>query len=324
MIDLIIPAYNAEDTIGRALGSILAQTRPRKFVVTVVDDCSTDATAAIVKKFKGLLPINYIKLENNLGRPGLVRNVGIENTHCDYIMFLDADDILDPMAAEIISRAVLQNRPDMIIGSFYKDNRSDNYKIISTNSLTWLHGNAYSRNFLNEYNIRFDDNWNEDGSFNLRCGWLSNNKYCIEKPLSYWMDNRESVTRKDKDFMFNIAEDYIETYLNAIEDILIKKSELSMLGEFQAVCAHKLAEFLQFYDTAIFRNGNDEEYIIKLYELINSYVNLLYKYDLINREVLLLTNQAFNSYNIFIDTVRQNTLINYLSAFKIEWSDYVK
>ena len=55
MIDVIIPAYNAEDTIGRALASLVAQTRPRKFMVTVVDDCSTDCTAAIVKKFKGLL-----------------------------------------------------------------------------------------------------------------------------------------------------------------------------------------------------------------------------------------------------------------------------
>ena len=82
MIDLIIPTYNNEETIGRALASIVAQTRPRKFMVTVIDDCSTDSTAAIVKKFKGLLPLQYIKLEKNLGKPGLVRNEGIKRTKC--------------------------------------------------------------------------------------------------------------------------------------------------------------------------------------------------------------------------------------------------
>ena len=133
MIDLIIPAYNAENTIGRALASIVAQTRPRKFMVTVVDDGSTDATAAVVKKFKGLIPLQYIKLEENLGRPGLVRNVGIEKTNCPYIMFLDSDDILAPNAGEVLSRAILQNQPDFINSTFYQDNGTDKYNVITSN-----------------------------------------------------------------------------------------------------------------------------------------------------------------------------------------------
>ena len=72
----------------------------------------------------------------------------------------------------------------------------------------------YRRSFLEENNIMFDDKFNEDGSFNLRCGWISNNKYAIDQPLCYWMDNRESITRKNENFMVDIAEDYIVTYTN--------------------------------------------------------------------------------------------------------------
>ena len=321
MIDLIIPTYNNEETIGRALASIVAQTRPRKFMVTVVDDCSTDSTAAIVKKFKGLLPLNYIKLEKNLGKPGLVRNEGIKRTKCPYIVFLDADDILAPMAAEVLSRAILQKKPDFINSAFYQDNRTDEYNIIGTSSLTWLHGNAYSRKFLEENNIIFDDKFNEDGSFNLRCGWMSNNKYAIDQPLCYWMDNRESITRKNKEFMANIAEDYIVTYTNAILDILMKNNNLAQDREFSLVCAHKLAEFIQFYDTILYKKRN--ELITNVRFAIIKYIAVLKSFDMISSDLLYLTNQHFNRYNIFVDTVRQDTLVNYLQSFDIEWSDYV-
>ena len=275
MIDVIIPAYNSEDTIGRTLASLVSQTRQRKLIVTVIDDCSTDCTAAIVKKFKGLLPLNYIKLEKNLGRPGLVRNVGIENTKCPYIIFLDADDILEPTAAEVLSRAILQHRPDYINSAFYKDNRTDEYDVVQSNRLTWLHGNVYSREFLNKNNIRFDDKWNEDGSFNLKCNWLSNKKLTIDKPLCYWMDNRESVTRKNKNFMIDIAEDYVTTYMDAIDTILTKNSELCKNFEFQIACAQKLAEFIQFYDTLIYKTKElSNEKIYNTHALIYKYVKI--------------------------------------------------
>ena len=321
MIDLIIPTYNNEETIGRALASIVAQTRPRKFLVTVVDDCSTDSTAAVVKKFKGLLPLNYIKLEENLGKPGLVRNVGIKRTNCPYIVFLDADDMLAPIAAEVLSRAILQNKPDFINSAFYQDNRTDEYNIIDTRALTWLHGNAYSRKFLEDNNIMFDDKFNEDGSFNLRCAWMSNNKYTIDQPLCYWMDNRESITRKNKNFMEDIAEDYIVTYTNAILHILLYNNELAKDKEFSLVCANKLAEFIQFYDTILYRKR--EELITDVRFGIIKYIAVLQSFDMINKDFLNLTNRHFNRYNIFIDTVRQNTLMDYLQSFNIEWSDYV-
>lgn len=312
MIDLIIPAYNAEETIGRALGSVVAQTRQRKCIVTVVDDCSTDATAAIVQKFKGLLNINYIKLDKNLGKPGLVRNEGIKRTSCPYIMFLDADDILAPNALEVFSRITLQKKPDFVSAKFYQDNRSDKYSLIT--SLTWLHGKLYKREFLKNNNIMFDDKFNEDGSFNMKCYWLADNKMIIDTPLYYWMDNKDSLTRKDNNFMANIGYDYVTTYTDAIEFILNKNNNLIKNIKFKNQCARKLAEFIHFKDELLYQESNE---CGKVHKKIKEYINLMNKYNMIDKSFLIITNRHFNQANIFMDTVRQLTLIEHLSDYNI-------
>ena len=66
MLDIIIPAYNCRDTLPRALGSIVAQTKKEKCIVTVVDDCSTEDLKPIIDNFKSYIKINYIKLKENL------------------------------------------------------------------------------------------------------------------------------------------------------------------------------------------------------------------------------------------------------------------
>ena len=314
MIDLIIPAYNAEDTIGRALGSVVAQTRPRKFLVTVIDDCSTDATEAIVKKFKGLLPLQYIKLEKNLGRPGLVRNVGIERTNCPYIMFLDADDILAPNAGEVLSRAILQNKPDFISSSFYQDTQDDVYNIIKYTALTWLHGNIYSRNFLEEKNIMFDNKMNEDGSFNLKCFWMSKNKATMGQPMSYWLNNKNSLTRKNNNFMLDIANDYIKTYNDAI--YMVIKNDITLIkdNDFIKTCAYKAAEFIQLFEGLLGAN-RDTSFADAF---IQEYIDFMKSINMINKNFIILMNRHFNRYEILPDIMRQHTLTYYIDKFNIK------
>lgn len=88
-ISVIIPTYNREKSIARAVRSILAQTY-RNYEVLIVDDGSTDSTRKIVESF-GDDRIRYIYLEENSG-VSHARNVGIQMAECDYIAFLDSDD----------------------------------------------------------------------------------------------------------------------------------------------------------------------------------------------------------------------------------------
>lgn len=91
IVSVILPTYNSEKTIERALNSIFAQDgRGELFEleVIVVDDCSTDDTASILSKF----PIRFFKNTKNSGGPNKGRNKGLEEARGEWIIFADHDD----------------------------------------------------------------------------------------------------------------------------------------------------------------------------------------------------------------------------------------
>lgn len=91
-ISIIVPAYNAEKTIERCLGSLLVGSGESVEVVCV-DDGSTDKTAEIVEKM--VQKDNRCKLlkQKNQG-VSAARNAGLRKASGEYIMFCDADDQL--------------------------------------------------------------------------------------------------------------------------------------------------------------------------------------------------------------------------------------
>ena len=83
----MIPAYNIEGYIGRAIKSVLAQTRQADEII-VVDDGSTDGTAARIKKFGGR--VHYIHQDK--AGVSAARNTGIKAAKHEWIALLDGDD----------------------------------------------------------------------------------------------------------------------------------------------------------------------------------------------------------------------------------------
>lgn len=93
-ISIIIPCYNAEDTIDRCLKSIIAQTYSN-FEVIIIDDGSTDRSIEVLNKYVSEdSRIHLIKQENH--GPSSARNLGIKHSTGDYIVFVDIDDYIDP------------------------------------------------------------------------------------------------------------------------------------------------------------------------------------------------------------------------------------
>ena len=87
-VDVIIPAFNEERFIARAIESVLSQTvMPGQIVV--IDDGSTDNTAAVVMQYASD-GVEYIYQDN--GGSASARNTGIRAARGKYIGFLDADD----------------------------------------------------------------------------------------------------------------------------------------------------------------------------------------------------------------------------------------
>ena len=87
-ISVVIPVYNREHMIRRAIDSVLSQSYMPEEII-VVDDCSTDGTPDILESYRGRVKI--IRLQENSG-PSKARNEGIRDAGTEWIAFLDSDD----------------------------------------------------------------------------------------------------------------------------------------------------------------------------------------------------------------------------------------
>ncbi len=94
-VSVVIAAYNAAETLGETLASVLGQTW-RDYEVIVVDDGSTDATAEVAEGYGEA--VRLIRKEN--GGSASARNAGIRAARGRYVAFLDADDLWLPEKLE--------------------------------------------------------------------------------------------------------------------------------------------------------------------------------------------------------------------------------
>lgn len=106
-ISVIIPAYNASRTIGRAVRSVLAQTLPVHETL-VVDDGSRDDLESALRPFG--TSVTLLRKPN--GGAASARNLGIDHATGDLIAFLDADDYWEPTKLER-QWEVLQRHPEV-------------------------------------------------------------------------------------------------------------------------------------------------------------------------------------------------------------------
>lgn len=109
-ITVVIPLYNKERWVGRALASVLEQSHPPAEVI-VVDDGSTDASAAVVESIKDCR-IKLIR-QNNQG-VSVARNRGTQEAQSRWVAFLDADDWWFPRFLETC-QSLLYYAPNAVL-----------------------------------------------------------------------------------------------------------------------------------------------------------------------------------------------------------------
>ncbi|MFJ8280933.1 glycosyltransferase [Streptomyces griseoviridis] len=117
-VSVIIAAYNAMPYLTRCVTSVAEQTIGRETLeVIVVDDGSTDGTAAELERLNALYPdLLRIFRQPNSGGPSAPRNLGLDHARGRFVFFLDADDHLGPEALERMVHAAERNSTDIVLG----------------------------------------------------------------------------------------------------------------------------------------------------------------------------------------------------------------
>lgn len=101
-ISVVIPSYNASKFLLKAINSVKNQTYLPKELI-VIDDGSTDNTKELLKDIKLPFDFRLLTNEKNKGR-SYSRNLGAKESACDFVAFLDADDIYFPHHLEELSK----------------------------------------------------------------------------------------------------------------------------------------------------------------------------------------------------------------------------
>ena len=188
-VSVIIPAYNAEEYIERAMKSVLGQTH-EELELIVVDDGSTDGTQDIAARIAYTDTRAHIIRMPNSG-PAVARNRGMEaiSPDADYVMFVDADDYIAPDAVEYALTAASKGAELVLMGFTILSpdgTRRDYYepeavfdaatlgaalpRLYTANMLNQVWAKLFSARLIRDGGLRFlDFRWGEDRLFIFDC-----------------------------------------------------------------------------------------------------------------------------------------------------------
>lgn len=116
-VSVVIPAFNAQKTLKRAIESACNQTMPPKEVI-VVDDGSTDGTPKVVEELKKLYPSIISYYQPNAGLSA-ARNKGILSATSQWVAFLDSDDWWNLGKLEEQSQSLDRSKADLVYTTMF-------------------------------------------------------------------------------------------------------------------------------------------------------------------------------------------------------------
>lgn len=174
-LSIIMPAYNVEKYVGKAISSILSQDY-KNLELLIVDDGSTDETAKIAKRYSAN-DVRAIVLSKQNGGLSDARNYGLERATGDYVLFVDSDDFIEPNTIGKLMKYSNDRALDVCIFGYYYDiyehekthtekvvvepgkiitRGSKRTKIANASMLGYAWNKLYDRRFLLASNIIFE------------------------------------------------------------------------------------------------------------------------------------------------------------------------
>jgi glycosyltransferase involved in cell wall biosynthesis len=233
LISVIIPNFNGQGTLERAVTSVLFQSHAHVQLI-VVDDCSTDNSVAFLKqRFSD--PRLLIEEHPKNRMLGATRNTGISLAEGAYLFFLDADDFLLPEALRSLLTCAKEFDADVVQGASLRltaNGRSSIYhqcEFISKGGIDGLQHFSYHRFasvawnklyrkdlFENGASLRFIEQYmHEDVPFAMACAFKAQRIVSIAKPVLCYTENKNPMVQRAPN-RFSV-ESYVFLYLKLID-----------------------------------------------------------------------------------------------------------
>lgn len=236
---VIIPVYNAEETLARCVDSILSQGDANAEII-LVNDGSTDRSGAICEEYAlNNASIRCISQQN--AGVSAARNAGIDAARGDHILFVDSDDHVAEGLFSEVDKILCNGQPDLLLLSscfdretkkginirkpFFAFSRGELMpRIIDAICNKAINGpvaKVYKREIIESHHVRFPVGVSvaEDRAFNI-VYTLYINSFAVSEFVGYCVNtaNENSLSRKRHDDLqkqFAIAQDYIEREITA-------------------------------------------------------------------------------------------------------------
>lgn len=308
-VSIIVPIYNRECLLPRCVDSILNQTF-KDFEMILVDDGSTDNSAKICDDYAEL-DSRVIVIHKENGGVSSARNLGIEYSTGEFIMFCDSDDYVEKQWVENLY-ASLSDTVIMPVCSAC----DENYQIIHNDEKIYynlynvwdiiknkyLHvpwNKIYNAQIIKTHNLRFNENFNyaEDMIFCLNYfEKLQNGKILIFKEPTYRQcETPNSLSRKK----------HIDKYWEAINEVYDKIDLLLEKYNINKTCI--INEYSQMYLNSLLRAINN---------VLSDKTTFIKKYNSL-KEILSADRSTFIFKYGYFDSLISKTYYNILKNKKV-------
>lgn len=156
LFSVVIPSYNYANTLPNAIQSVLSQ-QGDDFDLLVIDDGSTDNTVEVVESILVSHPERFRFVRQKNAGPAATRNLGIDETHGRYLIFLDADDEMMPNALTHCRNRLMQDDSvGMLAGAHIAKSSSGSEKLRPTGFIS-SHPEKNLRSYLLQKTLAFSN-----------------------------------------------------------------------------------------------------------------------------------------------------------------------
>lgn len=260
-VSILIPAYNAEKLVHKAIGSALAQTH-ENIEIIVVNDGSTDDTWRVLQKYQQQHPQKIRVFSQKNKGLGATRNALLEKARGDFIINLDADDWLKPDYAEVMLLALGEG--DIAICGFerydahyqFRDKRVPELASYTKYRFCTTAGKMFRRSFLQDNNLRYKAlNMGEDAFFNVSA-YAKTGEIAILAYTGYCCyESGSSMAHSAK---YSEAKSFYSVMKTLVKDL--EASEMLHDSEFQFYVLKNL-----LMDVFLYKDGLSARELIKIY-----------------------------------------------------------